>query len=106
MQRELKLALLAYALYFGSFVLAFAPYAFVGNEAEAGQMMAGFGGWAFIIASVVVTLAWFLHIPGLFYSVKTLMNGPSGQSMVALLLHLLPTVVLPLLLWSNRTIVF
>ncbi|GAA4885799.1 hypothetical protein [Ferrimonas pelagia] len=104
--RELKLAGIGYGLYMMAFFIAFAPYAFVSDAAEAGQMMSGLGGWAFILASLLIPIGWGFNVWGGLRALKTLIAGPNGQAFAALLLNLLPALLLPALLWANRAIIF
>ncbi|TKB51474.1 hypothetical protein FCL40_02660 [Ferrimonas sediminicola] len=97
---------IAMALYLAAFFVAFAPYVFVQTPEEVANMMGGAGGWAMIAALVVAMLGFVVNLMGIGSSLNALRKGAGSSGVFSLLANLLPVVLIGLILYSNRMLMF
>ncbi|MFI3245409.1 MAG: hypothetical protein R3Y10_02815 [Ferrimonas sp.] len=105
MHRTIKFTLAGFFLYLLGFGVAFAPFAFSQSPTETAQLMNGWGGWALVVGGVLGVIGLVAHISTVVLTIKQAITGQS-YSAAALLWALLPLLLVPLLVYVNRGLLF
>ncbi len=105
MHITIKLTLAGFFLYLLGFGVAFAPFAFSQSPTETAQLMNGWGGWALVFGGALGLIGLVTHISAVALTIKHAFTG-QAYSAAALVWALLPLLLIPLLMYLNRAMLF